>query len=145
MKGSRIRSKLFKETIYEQLAARTVGEQQEKRSCDWSRQQLKTEQLRWRRLPRPACHARRDFYAALQPPRSQILVPLGIGPQRGGDKGEIVTQPALSKAALRPQLEALLANYHGPVTHCPPALQPEPEPEALDLDDDNGCGNHESN
>ena len=77
--------------------------------------------------------------------RSQILVPLGIGPQRGGDKGEIVTQPALSKAALRPQLEALLANYHGPVTHCPPALQPEPEPEALDLDDDNGCGNHESN
>jgi len=27
----------------------------------------------------------------------------------------------LSKEELRAQLEAALANYHGPVTHCPPA------------------------
>ena len=32
--------------IYEQSAARTVREQQEKRSCGWSRQPLKIEQLR---------------------------------------------------------------------------------------------------
>ena len=37
---------LFKERlIYEQSAARTVREQQEKRSCGWSRQPLKIEQL----------------------------------------------------------------------------------------------------
>jgi hypothetical protein len=37
---------LFKEgLIYEQLAARTVREQQEKRPCGWSRQPLKIEQL----------------------------------------------------------------------------------------------------
>jgi hypothetical protein len=37
--------RLFKERlIYEQSAARTVREQQEKRSCDWSRQPLKIEQ-----------------------------------------------------------------------------------------------------
>jgi hypothetical protein len=47
-----------------------------------------------------------------------------------------MTKPALSKAELRAQLEAALANYHGPVTHCPPALQPEPEPEEVDLDED---------
>jgi len=29
-----------------------------------------------------------------------------------------------------------LANYHGPLTHCPPAPRPELEPEELDLDDD---------
>ena len=37
---------LFKERlIYKQSAARTVREQQEKRSCGWSRQPLKIEQL----------------------------------------------------------------------------------------------------
>jgi hypothetical protein len=37
---------LFKEQlIYEQSAARTVREQQEKRPCGWSRQPLKLEQL----------------------------------------------------------------------------------------------------
>ena len=41
-----------------------------------------------------------------------------------------------SQEELRAQLEAALANYHGPVTHCPPAPRPEPEPEELDLDDD---------
>ena len=30
-------------------------------------------------------------------------------------------KPLLSKEELRAQLEATLANYHGPVTHCPPA------------------------
>ena len=34
--------------IYEQSAARTVREQQEKRSCGWSHQPLKIEQLRIR-------------------------------------------------------------------------------------------------
>ena len=47
-----------------------------------------------------------------------------------------MAKPLLSKEELRAQLEATLANYHGPVTHCPPALRPEPEPEELDLDDD---------
>jgi hypothetical protein len=37
---------LFKERlIYEQLAARTLREQQENRTCGWSRQPLKIEQL----------------------------------------------------------------------------------------------------
>jgi hypothetical protein len=45
-----------------------------------------------------------------------------------------MTKPVLNKAELRAQLEAALANYQGPVTHCPPASRPEPE--ELDLDDD---------
>ena len=32
-----------------------------------------------------------------------------------------MAKPLLSKEELRVQLEAALANYHGPVTHCPPA------------------------
>ena len=47
-----------------------------------------------------------------------------------------MAKPVLSKEELRAQLEAALANYHGPVMHCPPAPRPEPEPEELDLDDD---------
>ena len=47
-----------------------------------------------------------------------------------------MAKPVLSKEELRAQLEAALANYHGPVRHCPPAPRPEPEPEELDLDDD---------
>jgi hypothetical protein len=31
-----------------------------------------------------------------------------------------MSKPMLSKAALRAELEAALANYHGPVTLCPP-------------------------
>ena len=43
--------KLFKERlIYEESAARTVGEQQEKRSFGWSRQPLKIEQLPGREM-----------------------------------------------------------------------------------------------
>ena len=49
-----------------------------------------------------------------------------------------MTKPALSKGELRAQLEAALANYHGPVTHCPPALQ-QPGPEEVDLDEDEEC------
>ena len=30
-----------------------------------------------------------------------------------------MAKPLLSKEELRAQLEAALANYHGPVTHCP--------------------------
>ena len=42
-------SDLFEEQlIYEQSVARTVREQQEKRTCVWSRQPLKIEQLRRR-------------------------------------------------------------------------------------------------
>ena len=36
-------------------------------------------------------------------------------------------KPMSSKAVLRAQLEAALANYHGPVTLCPPAPPPEPD------------------
>jgi hypothetical protein len=32
-----------------------------------------------------------------------------------------LSKPTSSKAVLRAQLEAALANYHGPVTLCPPA------------------------
>ncbi len=42
--------------------------------------------------------------------------------------------PTLSKAALRAELEAALANYHGPVTLCPPA-PPHREEELEPLDD----------
>ena len=43
----RWRTSLFKERmIYEQSAARTVGEQQENRTCGWSRQPLTIEQWR---------------------------------------------------------------------------------------------------
>jgi hypothetical protein len=45
-------------------------------------------------------------------------------------------KPTLSKAALRAQLEAALANYHGQVTLCPPAPPPESDHEELDLDDE---------
>jgi hypothetical protein len=42
----------------------------------------------------------------------------------------------LSKAALRAQLEAALANYRGTVTRCPPAPPSEADREELDLDDE---------
>ena len=35
--------------------------------------------------------------------------------------------PTSSKAVLRAELEAALANYRGPVTLCPPAAPPEPD------------------
>jgi hypothetical protein len=48
-----------------------------------------------------------------------------------------MSKPASSKASLRAQPEAALANYHGPVTVCPPAGPPEPHRDAeLDLADD---------
>jgi hypothetical protein len=43
---------------------------------------------------------------------------------------------ALSKAALRAELEAALANYRGPVKQCPAAPPPEAEPETLDDGDE---------
>ena len=74
--------------------------------------------------------------AALRLPPSAVTVAswgLTVAPARG--RG-IMAKPVLSKEELRAQLEAALANYHGPVTHCPPAPRPEPEPEERDLDDD---------
>ena len=48
-----------------------------------------------------------------------------------------MSKPTSNKAALRAQLEAALANYHGPVTVCPPAAPPEPDRDhELDLADD---------
>ena len=48
-----------------------------------------------------------------------------------------MSKPASSKAVLRAQLEAAIANYHGPVTLCPPAPPPEPvRSDELDLLDD---------
>jgi hypothetical protein len=37
--------------------------------------------------------------------------------------------PKLTKADLREQLEAVLANYSGPVTHCPPGRRPQEDAE----------------
>ena len=45
-----------------------------------------------------------------------------------------VSKPTPSKASLRARLEEALANYHGPVTLCPPA--PPPKREELELDED---------
>ena len=48
-----------------------------------------------------------------------------------------MSKPTSSKAVLRAELEAALANYHGPVTLCPPAPPPEPDYGVeLDLVDD---------
>ena len=43
---------------------------------------------------------------------------------------------APSKAALRAELEAALANYRGSVKQCPAAPPPEAELEALDDEDE---------
>jgi len=48
-----------------------------------------------------------------------------------------MSKPTSGKAVLRAQLEAALANYHGPVTLCPPAPPPGPDRgDELDLVDD---------
>jgi hypothetical protein len=52
-----------------------------------------------------------------------------------------MSKPTLSKAELRAQLEAALANYHGLVTQCPPAPPPEPDREP-DLDDGDDADDH---
>jgi hypothetical protein len=49
-------------------------------------------------------------------------------------RGTIMTAP--SKAALRAELEAALANYRGSVKQCPAAPPPEAEFEALDDEDE---------
>ena len=47
------------------------------------------------------------------------------------------SKPPSSKAMLRAELEAALANYHGPVKVCPPAAPPEADRgNELDLADD---------
>ena len=43
---------------------------------------------------------------------------------------------ALSKAALRAELEAALANYRGPVKQCQAAPLPEVDPETVDDGDE---------
>ena len=53
------------------------------------------------------------------------------------------SKPTSSKAVLRAQLEAALANYHGPVTLCPPAPPPERDYGAeLELVDDDVLDNN---
>jgi hypothetical protein len=42
--------------------------------------------------------------------------------------------PKLTKAELREQLEAALANYSGPVTRCPPGTPPQDDSEQRRLD-----------
>jgi hypothetical protein len=51
-------------------------------------------------------------------------------------RGTIMTAP--SKAALRAELEATLANYRGPVKQCPTAPPPVEELETLDDEDEAG-------
>jgi hypothetical protein len=41
-----------------------------------------------------------------------------------------------SKAALRAELEAVVANYHGPVKQCPTAPPPAEEVETFDDEDE---------
>ena len=48
-----------------------------------------------------------------------------------------MSKPTSSKAVLRAQLEAALANYHGQITPCPPAPPPESDRgDDLDLVED---------
>jgi len=55
----------------------------------------------------------------------------------GGLPARARRKPTSSKAVLRTQLEAALANYHGPTTFCPAAPPPEPDHSAeLDIVDD---------
>ena len=76
------------------------------------------------------------FSATRQPQQCQTVPPgpTGlIGKRPNHEAGSLMrklhskrmSKPTLSKAALRTQLEAALANCHGPVTLCPPAPPPE--------------------
>jgi hypothetical protein len=47
-----------------------------------------------------------------------------------------MTKPELSKAELRAQLKAAIADYSGTVTYCPPGAPLDPETDEIDLDDD---------
>jgi hypothetical protein len=86
---------------------------------------MKIEQLHYGRLPLLIAQAsmsdRRDLWRRpmAAPFRSQGRV-LGIDCRASEGRG-IMAKPVLSKEELRAQLEVALANYHGPVTHCPPA------------------------
>jgi hypothetical protein len=64
-------------------------------------------------------------------PNARYVGELSAGaPRRTG-------KPPSGKAVLRAQLEVALANYHGPVTVCPPAGPPEPDrSNELDFVDD---------
>jgi hypothetical protein len=73
--------------------------------------------------------------SALRPPRSGFTVWAGTAlSSRVLGRGTIMTTP--SKAALRAELEAALANYRGPVKQCPAAPPPEEELETLDDEDE---------
>ena len=60
-----------------------------------------------------------DFEQAFQMHRYVSELPAGA-PRR-------TRAPTSSKAVLRAELEAALANYRGPVTLCPPAAPPSPD------------------
>jgi hypothetical protein len=49
-------------------------------------------------------------------------------------RGTTMPTPKLTKAELREQLEAALANYSGPVTRCPPGTPPQDDSEQRRLD-----------
>jgi hypothetical protein len=55
-----------------------------------------------------------------------------------------MSAPDSSKAVLRAELEAAVANYRGPVTLCPPAAPPELDRgDALDLVEDDEVDEHD--
>ena len=67
--------------------------------------------------------------SALTLPRSGVRALLGVALLAALGRGTFMTTP--SKAALRAELEAALANYRGPVRQCPAAPPPEEELETL--------------
>ena len=67
--------------------------------------------------------------SALTVPRSGVRALLGVALLAALGRGTFMTTP--SKAALRAELEAALANYRGSVRRCPAAPPPEEELETL--------------
>jgi hypothetical protein len=74
------------------------------------------------------------FRIGLRPPRSSISAAGTASSSRVLGRADNMTE--LSKAALRAELEAALANYRGPVKQCPMAPPPEEELETLDDEDE---------
>jgi hypothetical protein len=73
--------------------------------------------------------------SALRPPRSSFRVWAGTALSSGVLDRRTITTTS-SKAALRAELEAALANYRGPARQCPAAPPPEEELEIFDEEDE---------